>query len=112
MISSKIQRLEEYLGRRSRAAVFQNSHNDESSSPSELQYPTDISSMKEKCIWRCQLDLDAVLPAKTLQHLIDLTGCAMVRSLKEDVIYIGAASEENIHRAISKLDNLSKYAVS
>jgi hypothetical protein len=108
MVSSKIQRLPEHLERYNQASNY----DDDYASLSKPQYPIEILSMKEKYIWRCQLDLNLVLPNKTLRQLIGITGCVIVKSLNENIIYIGSTSEESIHLAILKLDNLAKYAVS
>ncbi|EHL02438.1 hypothetical protein M7I_1515 [Glarea lozoyensis 74030] len=81
MVSSKIQRLPEYLERYNQAT----NHDDDTASFSKHQYPIEILSMNEKYVWR-------------------------FKSLNENVVYVGSTSEESIHLAILKLDNLAKYA--
>ncbi|EPE31588.1 hypothetical protein GLAREA_12344 [Glarea lozoyensis ATCC 20868] len=81
MVSSKIQRLPEYLERYNQAT----NHDDDTASFSKHQYPIEILSMNENCV--------------------------IVKSLNENVVYVGSTSEESIHLAILKLDNLAKYAL-
>jgi hypothetical protein len=100
------------LNRYDRRASSLQGHDGQLTDSEGVQYPKDILPFKHKYVWRSKLDLNIVCPGRTLQRLISLTGCVMVKSLNEGEIFIGAALEENIHLAITKLDNLTQYAVS
>jgi hypothetical protein len=100
------------LNRRKRQTTSSYEHDDQLINSEGVRYPDNISPLDHKYVWPSPLDLDVVCPGRTLQRLISLTGCLMVKSLNEREIFIGATLEENIHLAISKLDNLVKYGVS
>ena len=90
----------------------------DSDGDSKPLYPPEIQSMSEKYTWPSNNGYDKnivcsdVFSDETLSRLKGLIGCIMVKSTDKPVIYLGASSEETIHLAISRLDNLYNYAVS
>ncbi|KAH6670732.1 hypothetical protein B0J14DRAFT_102216 [Halenospora varia] len=81
-------------------------------SSDDTLYPQAVRSCKAKSMWHCENDLDGIASNTVLLELRRLTGCELIKSLNENMVYIGAREEENVHLALSKLDNIRKYATS
>ncbi|KAH8674739.1 hypothetical protein BGZ60DRAFT_557090 [Tricladium varicosporioides] len=79
-------------------------------SSDDTLYPPEITSCKAKSVWRCEDKIDEIASNTVLLELRHLTGCELVKSLNENMVYVGAREEASVHLAITKLDNIQKYA--
>ncbi|CAG8975536.1 hypothetical protein HYALB_00005604 [Hymenoscyphus albidus] len=75
-------------------------------------YPEVIASAKQKFVWynKNSADLEYILPPHVVDQLIKLTGCKVFVDFDTSKVYLGGVDEEQIHRAVSKLDNIRKYS--
>ena len=79
-----------------------------------LEFPEKVKFYRAKTIWEYRGDqpLDSIISDQTLSSISALTGCEFVKDLNQGKIFVGGPSEEKYNRAIGKLNNIRKAAVS
>lgn len=80
-----------------------------------LEYPEKVRFYKSKHLWEYEgagLLLDEIFSDELLRRLERLVSCEFVKDLNQSKIFIGAISEAECLRAVSKLDNIKKNLVS
>jgi len=117
-----VERLEDYYKRIGKDNAEDDIQSESSESEFEQldRFPKELVSFTSKATWpqtedansALNFNLDAIALDKILKQLEVLTGCRLIKSLKESKIYIGGDSETKFNLAISKLDVLYKYQVS
>ena len=68
-----------------------------------------------KSTWKCHdigVPLEEIIPRDAQEKIASLTGCKVVASLSQPIIYIGGVSAESCSRALHKLGIIYKYFVS
>lgn len=95
--------------------IRENDTNAVSSVSLSTTYPKDIRCFNSRQIWTCKNEhnmMDCIIPVQDQELIATLTGATLVQDLNHQRIFVGALSEESLHRAIHKLNNVRKYFVS